>query len=143
MTSIQTPANAALQRHLGQFKAFGVDGTEVRDPQTLVLKFDQKSGFEHAVATAAMRGSVDGAKLVFELAEGASVPKMLPTPTTVVPTLSKLYGIEGVSVGETSPEQIFVNASTRESASALSALLVEKLPNGSPITVRLQAAPNV
>lgn len=137
------PSGALATRFAEHFAAFGVDEVVPTGAEELTLKFDQKSGFEFAIATTAMKNAVDGVQLVFELAEGASMPKLLPGANHVVPTLEQLPGVTSVTVGETHPEQVTVFTEGRRAASDAVTLLNPTLPTGSTVSVALaDAQPN-
>lgn len=138
MTSDFAPSAQVAQRFSDHFTAFGADEVITTGADEVTLKFDQKSGFEYMIATAAIKGAVDGVKLVFELADGANVPRMLPGAQHVVPTLAKLPGITGVTVAETFPEQVTLFADGRRSASDAVTLLNDTLPGGASIGVTVK-----
>ena len=142
-TSDFAPSVKVAQRFNDHFTAFGVDEVVPTGAEELTLRFDQKSGFEYMTATAAIKGAVDGVKLVFDLADGASVPRLLPGAQHIVPTYAKLPGITSVRVGETFPEQVTLVADGRKSASDAVTLLNAKLPGGASVGVTIEdIAPN-
>ena len=143
LTSIKAPSLATAERFADHFSALGVDEVVTTSPDTLTLKFDQQSGFEFAVASMAIKNVVDGAKLVLEVADGAALPRMLPSARYVIPTLEKLPGVKQVVSTDALPPQVVVFAQDRPSASALSALLNPTYADGSKVGVTYtDSAPN-
>ena len=142
-TSDFAPSVKVAQRFNDHFTAFGVDEVVPTGADEVTLRFDQKSGFEYMLANTAIKDSVDGVKLVFDLADGAAVPRLMPGAQHLVPTYSKLPGITSVRIAETSPEQVTLVADGRQAASDAVTLLRSSLPGGASVGVTIDGiAPN-
>jgi hypothetical protein len=140
-TSDYAPSTQVAMKYADHFTALGVSDVQVSGVDKVTLNYTGKqNGLEYALATASVRDTVDGVKLLWNLEQGTQVPRLLVHAGAMKPLYQALPGVTNVDMHTpVSPQlpprsEVYVHTADEASAALLRSLMKDRLPDGSSVS---------